>query len=127
MRVPLPTTVLIAPAANPASAMATTSPTSIAASSRTAARRMRAAGANARGRARTGQDDVAGHGRDANTVGCARPGSNRRPSPCKGDALPLSYARVATLATKRAGPAAGDDGGHGADGQGRGGHRWGVG
>jgi hypothetical protein len=32
MRVPLPTTVLIAPAASPASAMATTSPTSIAAS-----------------------------------------------------------------------------------------------
>jgi hypothetical protein len=35
MSVPLPTTVLIAPAASPASAMATTSPTSIAASSRT--------------------------------------------------------------------------------------------
>src|SRR4051794_28064793 len=35
---------------------------------------------------------------------CARPGSNRRPSPCKGDALPLSYARAATLAATRAAP-----------------------
>ena len=67
-------------------------------------------------------------GMDAFTTGeCARPGSNRRPSPCKGDALPLSYARAATLAAKRAAPASGDDGAHGADRQGRGGHRRGVG
>ena len=45
-------------------------------------------------------------GTDAFTTDkCARPGSNRRPSPCKGDALPLSYARVATLAAKRPGTA----------------------
>ena len=83
---------------------------------------------DARGRARTGPDDVAGHGQGCrHRRRCARPGSNRRPPPCKGDALPLSYARAATLAAKRAGPAAGDDGGHGADRQGRRGHRRGVG
>ena len=143
MSVPLPTTVLIAPAASPARPMATTSPKSIAAS-------YAEGRPSARGRARTGPDEVAGHGMDADTAGvraaglepvrtmspvtawmptpeCARPGSNRRPSPCKGDALPLSYARAATLAAKRAGPAARDDGAHGADGQGRGGHRRGVG
>src|SRR5512133_3447684 len=50
-------------------------------------------------------------GTDAFTSGeCARPGSNRRPSPCKGDALPLSSARAATLAAKRAAPASRDDG-----------------